>query len=165
MNFDGFELPEQDPCFICEVVRNGKPDDFVEETDGTIARVNSRQFLKGQCLIAPKRHAPTVFDLTESEMIQVLDVARRVGRALSTAVNAEGLLIYQNNGVASLQEVPHFHLHVVPQWKTTTAQGKFPPHIARAEGVRFDTVTPTHLTSEQIHAMTARIRQNLEGRK
>ena len=74
MNFDGFELPEQDPCFICEVVRNGKPDDFVEETDGTIARVNSRQFLKGQCLIAPKRHAPTVFDLTESEMIQVLVV-------------------------------------------------------------------------------------------
>ncbi len=164
MNFDGFELPEQDPCFFCEVVRNGKPGDFVEETDAVIARVNSRQFLEGQSLVAPKRHAPTVFDLTESEMIQVLEVARRVGRALSIAVDAEGLLIYQNNGVASLQEVPHFHLHVVPQWKTTTAKGKFPPHIARAEGVRFDTVTPVHLTSAQIRGMTARIRANMEGR-
>ena len=164
MNFDGFELPEQDPCFFCEVVRNGKPGDFVEETDAVIARVNSRQFLEGQCLVAPKRHAPTVFDLTESEMIQVLEVARRVGRALSIAVDAEGLLIYQNNGVASLQEVPHFHLHVVPQWKTTTAKGKFPPHIARAEGVQFNTVKPAFLTSEQIHAMTDRIQAHLEVR-
>ncbi len=26
-----------------------------------------------------------------------------------------GLTIYQNNGVASGQEIPHFHVHVVPR--------------------------------------------------
>lgn len=91
----------------------------------------------------------------------MFQVARQVGRALSVAVDAEGLLIYQNNGVASLQEVPRFHLHVVPQWKTDTPKGKFPLHIARAEGVRFDSVKPTRLTGEQLWAMTARIRAEM----
>ena len=161
MDFDGFELPEQDPCFFCGIVCNVNPGDLVEETDAVIARVNTRQFLEGQCLVAPKRHAPTLFDLTEPEMLQVFQVARRVGRALSIAVDAEGLLVYQNNGAASLQEVPHFHLHVVPQWKTSTPKGKFPPHIARAEGIRFDMVRPTRLTDGQLRAMTARIRAKM----
>ena len=161
MNFDRFELPAQDPCFFCEIARKSTPGDLLEETDAVIARVNTRQFLEGQCLVAPKRHAPTLFDLTESEMLQVFQVARQVGRALSVAVDAEGLLIYQNNGVASLQEVPHFHLHVVPQWKTDTPRGKFPPHIARAEGIRFDMVRPTRLTDEQMRAVTVRIRAKM----
>ena len=161
MNYDGFELPERDPCFFCGIVRNVEPGDLVEETDAVIARVNTRHFLEGQCLVASKRQAPTLFDLTESEMLQMFQVARRVGRALSVAVDAEGLLVYQNNGVASFQEVPHFHLHVVPQWKTDTPKGKFPPQIERAVGVRFDMVTPTHQTSEQLRAMTARIRAKM----
>lgn len=69
MDFAGFELPEQDPCFFCGIVKNVRPGDLVEETDAAIARVNTRQFLKGQCLVGPKRHAPTLFDLTESEML------------------------------------------------------------------------------------------------
>lgn len=162
MSFDGFELPRQEPCFFCEIVRNGGPDDYVEETDAAIARVNPRQFLEGQCIVISRRHAPTVFDLTDSELVQVLRLARRVGRALSTAVKAEGLLIYQNNGAASLQEVPHFHLHLVPQWNSATPQGKFPPHIARSEGIRWEKVTPTWLTPEQIGSITAKIRANME---
>ena len=162
MSFDSFELPKQEPCFFCEIVRNGRPDDYVEETDAAIARVNPRQFLEGQCIVISRRHAPTVFDLTDSELVQVLWLARRVGRALSTAVKAQGLLIYQNNGAASLQEVPHFHLHLVPQWNSATPQGKFPPHIARSEGIPWKKVTPTWLTSEQIGLITAKIRANLE---
>ena len=101
-------------------------------------------------------------DLTDSELDHILRLARRVGRALSTAVKAEGLLIYQNNGAASLQEVPHYHLHLVPQWNSATPQGKFPPHIARSEGIRWEKVTPTWLTPEQTGSITARIRANLE---
>ena len=102
-------------------------------------------------------------DAHQNNILRVrLRLARRVGRALSTAVKAEGLLIYQNNGAASLQEVPHFHLHLVPQWNSATRQGIFPPHIARSEGIRWKKVTPTWLTPEQIRTITARIRANLD---
>ena len=156
-----FELPYQDPCFFCEIIRRQSVEDFVYETDESVVRVNGRQFLEGQCVALPKRHAPTLFDLTEDEASDIVEVARVVGKALSVTVGAEGLLIYQNNGVASLQEVPHFHLHIVPQWKTETAMGKLPPHITQLEGQQFQPVKPTYLSDDQIRDMTSRIRANL----
>lgn len=127
MNLD-FRLPQQDPCFFREIVADPQAN-LVEETDLVVARVNGRQYLEGQCVVLPKRHAPTLFDLSDLEMNEVLKVARRVGMAVSAAVGAEGLLLYQNNGVASGQEVPHFHLHVVPQWMTDSPKGKFLAHM------------------------------------
>jgi diadenosine tetraphosphate (Ap4A) HIT family hydrolase len=49
------------------------------------------------------------------------------------------VLLYQNNGVGSGQEVPHFHLHVVPRTPGSD-WGLGPPHIAR-----FDGAPPIHL--------------------
>ena len=40
MSFPDFELPQQDPCFFCEMLKNDGPGDFVEETDIAVARVN-----------------------------------------------------------------------------------------------------------------------------
>ena len=156
-----FELPHQDPCFFCEIIRKQSEEDFVYETDVSLVRVTGRQYLEGQCVAFPKRHAATLFDLTEDEASDIVEVARIVGRALSVTVDAEGLLIYQNNGVASLQEVPHVHFHIVPQWKTESATGKFPPHIAQLEGQRFQPVKPSYLTDEQLRDVTSRIRANL----
>ncbi len=34
---------------------------------------------------------------------------------LNLAYAPEAMLLYQNNGIAVGQEVPHFHLHVVPR--------------------------------------------------
>ncbi len=162
MTFEGFDLPIQDPCFFCDAVRNGQAQDFVYETDTILARVNGRQFLDGQCVIIPRRHAPTVFDLTEAELVEIAGVSQRIGRAISMAVDAEGLLVYQNNGIASYQEVPHYHLHLVPQWKTDNPIGKFPPQIARAENLKFEKVKPKVLTMEELRDMTSRIRAHLD---
>ncbi len=162
MGFKGFELPHQNPCFFCEVVRNGQPHDFVCETDTLLVRVNGRQFLEGQCVVIPRRHAATVFDITDAELVAIAQTSRCVGKAIAKAVGADGLLIYQNNGVASGQEVPHYHLHVVPQWKADSPVGKFPPHIARAENLGFEKVRPIILNTGQIREMSARIRSHLE---
>ena len=159
MNLD-FPLPQQDPCFFCEIVADRQAN-LVEETDLVIARVNGRQYLEGQCVVFPKRHAPTLFDLSDLEVNEVLKLARRVGRAVFAAVGAEGLLLYQNNGVASGQEVPHFHLHVVPQWMADSPKGKFPPHICRSEGIVYEKVGPTRLNAEELAQMSARIREHL----
>ena len=51
-----------------------------------------------------------------------------------------GVLLYQNNGIGSGQEVPHFHMHVVPRGRESD-WGFGPPHIARLGQPR----PPTHL--------------------
>ena len=94
--------------------------------------VNGRQFEVGQCIVIPKRHAPTLLDLCERECSAVMAAAQRVSNALVNAYSPEGVLLYQNNGTGSGQEVPHFHLHVVPR-QPGSDWGLGPPHLERLE--------------------------------
>jgi diadenosine tetraphosphate (Ap4A) HIT family hydrolase len=48
------------------------------------------------------------------------------------AFDPDGITVYQNNGVASRQEVPHVHVHVVPR-RYGSGWGEGPPHIAALE--------------------------------
>ena len=128
-----FPMPEGDPCFFCEIV-NGSADrwQIVEEAELTLTLLNGRQFETGQCIVIPRRHAPTLLDLTESEEAAVMAAARRLARALVGAYAPDGVLLYQNNGAGSGQEVPHFHLHVVPR-QPGSDWGFGPPHLERLE--------------------------------
>lgn len=56
-------------------------------------------------------------------------MARRVARALEVAYQPLGILTFQNNGVYSGQETPHFHLHVVPR-QAGSDWGIGPPQLA-----------------------------------
>jgi diadenosine tetraphosphate (Ap4A) HIT family hydrolase len=120
------------PCYLCGIVERSASWNVVERTDLTVTILNGRQFEIGQCMVLPLRHAPTLLDLTEREDAPVMAAAKRLTRALVTAYVPDGVLLYQNNGVGSGQEVPHFHLHVVPR-RPGSDWGFRPPHIARLE--------------------------------
>jgi histidine triad (HIT) family protein len=122
-----------DPCYLCGIVEMSASWNVVERTELTLTILNGRQFEIGQCMVLPLRHAPTLLDLTEGEAAAVMAAAKRVTSALASAYAPDGVLLYQNNGVGSGQEVPHFHLHVVPR-RPGSDWGFGPPHIARLEG-------------------------------
>ena len=127
------QLPKMEPCYFCEILR--RPDDrwrIVEETALTATILNGRQYEAGQCIVLPVRHAPTLLDLRVEEEAAVMAAARRAARALMNAFDPDGILLYQNNGIGSGQEVPHFHLHVVPR-RPGSDWGFGPPHLARLE--------------------------------
>jgi diadenosine tetraphosphate (Ap4A) HIT family hydrolase len=117
---------------LCGIVERSASWNVVERTDLTVTILNGRQFEIGQCMVLPLRHAATLLDLTEREDAAVMAAAKRLTRALVTAYVPDGVLLYQNNGVGSGQEVPHFHLHVVPR-RPGSDWGFRPPHIARLE--------------------------------
>ena len=120
-------LPEMDPCPFCELVsRHDGHWQVVEETPLTLTILNGRQYEIGQCIVLPVRHAPTLLDLTTEEEGAVMAAARRAARALMNAFDPDGILLYQNNGIGSGQEVPHFHLHVVPR-RPDSDWGSGPP--------------------------------------
>ena len=123
------ELPEG-PCIFCERVAGGRSDwAVIDEDELTVSFINPRQFEVGQALVIPRRHAPTLLDLTDAEAAAVLQHARRLAQAMVDAFDPDGITLWQNNGVASLQEVPHAHLHVVPR-RYGSGYGEGPPHLA-----------------------------------
>ena len=124
-----FPLPEGDPCFFCEIANgNTRQWQIVDEGALMLTLLNGRQFETGQCVVIPRRHAPTLLDLDDAEATAVLAAARRLTHALVDAYSPDGVVLYQNNGVGSGQEVPHFHLHVVPR-QPGSDWGFGPPHL------------------------------------
>lgn len=139
------ELPRQDPCEFCEGMA-GRDDCWavVTESELTLTVVNPYQFEIGQCCVITRRHAATLLDLTKREGAAVIEAAREVALALLATYRPLGILTYQNNGVYSGQEVPHYHFHVVPRqvesdWGIGPPQLKKFPSAGRVFGTRHDT--------------------------
>ena len=123
-----------DLCIMCEVIAGREEKGIVEETELTLTLVNWNQFEWGQVYVIPRRHAPTLLDLTDDEMVEIMRAVRRVADAQIRAYDPEGLNLIQNNGVIAGQEAPHFHMHVVPRRREGSNWGSGPPHIAALEG-------------------------------
>jgi diadenosine tetraphosphate (Ap4A) HIT family hydrolase len=126
------ELPIRDPCDLCVAVRE-ESWKIIEENEHTLAVINPWQFEVGQCCVITRRHVATLLDLSDQECGAILVAARRVAEALVRAYRPLGILTFQNNGVFSGQETPHFHFHVVPRQKGSD-WGIGPPQLATFEG-------------------------------
>jgi diadenosine tetraphosphate (Ap4A) HIT family hydrolase len=134
-------LPQTPSCYFCEIVAGERaPWNVIGRDEWTVTVLNGRQFEIGQCMVVPLRHAPTLLDLSAAEDAAIMAAAKRLTRILVDAFAPDGVLLYQNNGVGSGQEVPHFHLHVVPR-RAGSDWGLGPPHIARLQ----QSTRPAHL--------------------
>ncbi|WP_354503465.1 HIT family protein [Lysobacter sp. OAE881] len=106
---------------------------IIEEGEHTLTVINPWQFEVGQCCVITRRHVATLLDLSAEECATVLGAAKRVAEALVRSYRPLGILTFQNNGVYSGQETPHFHFHVVPRQKGSD-WGIGPPQLATFEG-------------------------------
>lgn len=125
------ELPVREPCDLCVAARE-EPWKIVEEDAHTVTVINPWQFETGQCCVITRRHVATLLDLTDAECAAILPAAWRVAQALVAAWRPLGILTFQNNGVYSGQETPHFHFHVVPR-QPGSDWGIGPPQLATFE--------------------------------
>jgi histidine triad (HIT) family protein len=155
-----FELP-QGPCIFCERI-SGERDDWavIEEDELTISCINPAQFEEGQALVIPKRHAPTLLDLSGDEAAALMHTVQRLARAMVGAFDPDGLTLYQNNGVASLQAVPHVHVHVVPR-RYGSGWGEGPPHLAAITRAERDERGWNALPIERLTQLADRLREHL----
>lgn len=102
-------------CIFCKIVAGDIPAAKVYEDALTVAFMDIGQVNPGHVLVASKRHAVTVLDLTPEEAAAVMQTAQRVAAAVQTAFAPDGISLFQANGAAGGQTVFHFHLHVLPR--------------------------------------------------
>ena len=155
-----FELPVMTPCVFCEMMADRVDKGLVEETALTLTIVNIRQYEVGQVLVISRRHAPTILDLTDEEAHAMVDAVRRVSSALVKAYSPDGITLYNNNGGASMQEVPHFHMHVVPR-RENSLWGDGPLHIAALERRSQGILDKVQIDIEREHEIAGEIRAAL----
>ncbi|MBW3590127.1 MAG: HIT domain-containing protein [Actinobacteria bacterium] len=107
---------EDDECVFCRVVSGALPHSVISEDGATVAFMANRQQRVGHVLVVPRAHIETVFDLDERTGAAVMAMTVRIARAVKAAFQPEGLHLWQSNGPGAGQEVPHFHMHVMPRW-------------------------------------------------
>ena len=129
LDMGSFELPEREPCPFCEYGNSELGTETVLRDELTAAFINPRQIEVGHTLVVPKRHAPTFFDLTAAEIAALSAANHKVASVLRGAFEPEGMTLFQNNGIASGQTVPHYHTHIVPRYKDGNWKGGAPPTI------------------------------------
>ena len=112
-------------CLFCRVVAGDVPAHLVLDEDDTVAFLDHRPLFPGHCLLVPREHHETLVDLPEELLVPLFSAARRLSRAVETAMGAEGSFVAMNNRVS--QSVPHLHVHVVPRRRKDGLRGFFWP--------------------------------------
>lgn len=139
----------RDPaCIFCKIIAGDLPSTNIYEDEAVVVFMDIAPWTRGHCLVVPKEHAVTIFDLSEEAMVAVAKVAKKIAPALRDGLEAEGLNLFQSNGSAAWQTVDHFHLHLLPR---TLGDGLMPPTLPRAGNM------------EEVQAAAAAVKKSLEA--
>jgi len=145
----GLKIPHEEPCPFCDYLSGLRPCAFVACEDTASAFVNPTQYERGGLLVVPNQHVSTILDASSSDVADVARLAQTLCRALDLAFDLTGLNVFQNNGQTSGQQVPHYHVHIVPRHGPPETMKLF-----RAEGFPF-------LSVEQLEPVAVEIREAL----
>jgi ATP adenylyltransferase len=121
-----------DPCFICEglAADDDRANLIVLRTDRSVVVLNRFPYNNGHLLIAPRRHAGRLDELTPEELLEQQEVLRRMVAVMDGLMHPDGYNAGLNLGRVAGAGLPgHLHWHLVPRW---TGDTNFMPVVTDA---------------------------------
>jgi len=107
-------MPEA--CIFCEIVRGTSPVSWVYQDDTVVAFMDIQPITQGHMLVVPREHAVLMTDINETAAMRTFRVARKLAAVARHTLGASGINILVMDGEAAYQDVPHFHVHVIPRY-------------------------------------------------
>jgi ATP adenylyltransferase len=116
--------PKDGACIFCAAAADAHQDPAhrpIDRTEHCLTILNAYPYAPGHVMVAPVRHVAVLEDLTDEEMLETMQLARRAILAIRAAMTPDGFNVGFNLGkVAGAGIVDHLHLHVVPRWQGDT---------------------------------------------
>ena len=101
-------------CIFCKIARKEVPADILFEDDDLVAFNDIQPQAPTHVLVVPKKHIPTVNDLTEEHAALVGALALRAqALAAERGFDGAGYRLVMNCNVEGGQTVFHIHLHLL----------------------------------------------------
>ena len=104
-------------CIFCKIVKGEIPCSKVYEDENFLAFLDISPVNKGHVLVVPKEHSENIFDSDNDVLRKIGPVLKKVSIAVKKGVDADGIVISQNNGKDAGQAVMHLHFHIMPRFK------------------------------------------------
>jgi histidine triad (HIT) family protein len=106
------DVPTGDRCAFCAYLSGVRPYTVLRRGERSAILVTREQRGRSHVLVVPTSHRQTILDLLPDEACDVMQDIVEIAKAIEATVQPEGLAIWQNNGIAADQTIPHVHFHV-----------------------------------------------------
>ncbi|HEV3405327.1 MAG TPA: HIT family protein [Candidatus Dormibacteraeota bacterium] len=120
-----------DQCVFCDIVRGTAPASWVYQDDTVVAFLDIQPITQGHMLVVPREHAVLMTDASETVAMRTFKVARKLADAARHTLGASGVNLLVMDGEAAYQDVPHFHVHVIPRYPQDGFGFTFPSSYER----------------------------------
>ncbi|TET68013.1 MAG: histidine triad nucleotide-binding protein [Dehalococcoidia bacterium] len=101
-------------CIFCQIVAGKLPSEILYQDEEVIAFHDIRPLAPTHVLIIPKRHIPSLAELTDAEMSLIGHMAKVANQLAKQAGVAEGgYRLVISSGEQGGQIVPHLHMHLL----------------------------------------------------
>ena len=120
-------------CVFCQIVEGTAPASVVYSDGNVMAFMDIAPIVPGHLLVIPKRHAALVGDLEGAEGPTCWMIATLLVKGLrGSGLRVEGVNLFVADGEAAFQDVPHFHIHVIPRYVGDGFSLSFPENYGQA---------------------------------
>lgn len=99
---------------FARILRGELPCVRIYEDEHTLSFMDIMPQTPGHCLVIPKEAAVTLLELSPASAAATIQTVQKVARAAQRALDTAGLVVFQLNGTAAGQTVPHIHFHILP---------------------------------------------------
>lgn len=128
-------------CIFCEILKGNSPASYTYQDDTVVAFMDIQPITRGHMLVVPRAHAVLMAEVEDSVAMRSFRVARQLGSVVRKTLGAVGVNLFVADGEAAFQDVPHFHVHVIPRYPkdgfglTFPAKYSQPPSRAELEAI------------------------------
>ena len=98
-------------CLFCDLAKN-----YVIENELCYMIYDKFPVAPGHCLIIPKRHIETVFEMNSDEWAAAGSLIGLAKKEIEKQFQPKGYNIKVNCGKAAGQEIMHAHIHLIPKY-------------------------------------------------
>ena len=103
-----------DLCIFCEIINGRITSRKIYETEHSIGLLDAFPLKEGHCLVISKSHKSKIQDLSSQENRDIFNSLHFLTEKIEKAMGGSSALISIHNGKDAGQEIPHFHIHIIP---------------------------------------------------
>lgn len=101
-------------CVFCEIINGNIKARKLYETEHSMAILDAFPLKDGHSLVLSKSHKPKIQDLSLIENRDIFDTLHFLTEKIEKSMKCNSSLVGIHNGKDAGQEIPHFHIHVIP---------------------------------------------------
>jgi len=103
-----------------KIINRELPAHFLYEDDDCVVILDKFPTIRGQAVVIPKKEVDYAFDLDDDIYVHLFTVAKKMAKALDTAMNAKRTCL-----VVEGFEIPHVNIKIFPMLRTDRSLGEY----------------------------------------